>query len=231
MLIADHLRKISLSSATLMACLLIWADLVFILIHCVNVLTIKSELWDIERDRSYAEIYQYIKLFWIISLMLYLFITTKTFNFLSWAVVFSYLMIDDAFSIHEVFGRHIASYYNFSPLANIRPIDFGELAVSVMAGTFLLCLLAISYLKGSAIAKKISLDLLILVIVLACFGVLLDLAHVAIKLGVMFSAGLGVLEDGGEMVIVSITFWYVFCLALRKGNPESYLHEIKSIYK
>ena len=215
----QHIQKMSVTSASLMLFMLLSADFVFIAVHCVNLLTPISKLFNIGQDGGYSEIFQYIKFFWIIILLSYIFLITKVSNYFSWITVFIYLLCDDALAIHENLGGKIAEYLNFQSHFNLRPIDFGELIVSMSAGILLLTVVALSYLQGSPTFKKISIDLLVLFFSLAFFGVVVDMAHVAIRLGNTVKSALGIIEDGGEMAVTSLIFWYVFCLALRKGKP------------
>lgn len=73
------IRNINEHSALLLLMLLICTDLVFIALHSINGLTsiLNSGLFSFERDRSYPEMYQYIKWFWIVVLMIYLAITRR----------------------------------------------------------------------------------------------------------------------------------------------------------
>jgi len=140
-------------------------------------------------------------------------------------LVFAYFLCDDSLRIHELFGRYIAESFNFSPILNFRLQDLGELVASAIAGMFLLVILAWSYLQGSPTFRKISIDMLIFVIALAFFGVFVDIAKHAFEVDRIVSFGLGIVEDGGEIVVVSLTLWYVVQLALRKGDSDLFLHE------
>ncbi|MBC8377629.1 MAG: hypothetical protein H8E62_00490 [Planctomycetes bacterium] len=202
-------------------------DFVFIVLHVINGISPlpNSFLFNITKDHGYAEMYQYIKFFWVIILFAYILKATKSYCYAAWILVFTYFLLDDSLRIHELFGRYIATRFNFTPPLDFRPQDFGELTASVIAGTFLSTIVAWSYLHGSHTFKKITIDLLIFVMALAFFGVFVDIAKHAFQIGRIVSFGLGIIEDGGEMVVVSLILWYVALLAIRNGVSDLFLHD------
>lgn len=216
--IISILRQIQISygketSAQLFLLLLIAADLFFIALHFLLEFTpiISFKFYSIGTDRGYAEFYQYCKLFWIIVLLLTLSKRTKEIGYLAWVLLFAYLFFDDALSIHEKFGWRIANQLEFAPFWGLRLQDFGELAVIAVASALLLPTIVFCYFRGSAVFKKTSDDLFVLLLMIAVFGVFVDLLHVVVEhywLHFLF----GVIEDGGEMIVVSLVVWYVFLL-------------------
>jgi hypothetical protein len=57
--------------------------------------------------------------------------------------------------------------------------------------------------------------LILLIGVLAFFGVFVDMLDIAIKINWIISAILTVVEDGGEMLVTSTICWYLFMLSVR----------------
>lgn len=96
------------------------------------------------------------------------------------------------------------------PILGLRLQDFGELAVSASAGIILLLSLILAYANGSEMFRKISQDFALLLCGLIFFGVVVDVIHVAINLGGKVNFVLGVIEDAGEMLSVSLILWYAF---------------------
>jgi hypothetical protein len=219
------LRNINEHSALLFLILLLFADLAFIVLHSIDILTpfLNNSLLPLGRERGYPEMYQYLKWFWIIILLGCLSISRRSFSYISWGLVFTYFFCDDALSIHERVGNHIAGNLTITPPLGLRLLDLGELAVSAAAGMILLSLVILAYLQGSQAFKKMSQDMLLLILALAFFGVVVDMAHTSIKLGGKVDFILGVIEDGGEMLVASLILWYVFLLSVRDGNATSYL--------
>ncbi|NJP10442.1 MAG: hypothetical protein HC866_13990 [Leptolyngbyaceae cyanobacterium RU_5_1] len=112
--------------------------------------------------------------------------------------------------IHERIGGYIAANLSFMPILGLRLQDFGELAVSASAGIILLLSLILAYANGSEMFRKISQDFALLLCGLIFFGVVVDVIHVAINLGGKVNFVLGVIEDAGEMLSVSLILWYAF---------------------
>lgn len=199
--------------------LLIITDLMFMILDVLNLVKIiKNPLFFIGRDLGYAEFYQYMKEYWVIILLLIIAYKRKKFIYLSWSLIFLYVLLDDSLKLHETVGISITDYFEFQPMFGLRAKDFGELGVSIFFGTFLFSFLGIFYFYGKEEAKKISNHLLFLFFMLVFFGILVDmvgmmlhgyggglLTHIINRLFIL-------IEDGGEMIVMSIMVWYLFSL-------------------
>jgi hypothetical protein len=87
----------------------------------------------------------------------------------------------------------------------LRSIDFGELAVSAAAGLILIGAIALSYWQSDEPkAKTFFRCLLPWLAALAFFGVGVDMFHITVSSWVGLYALMGLIEDGGEMVIASV---------------------------
>ncbi|WP_175574395.1 hypothetical protein [Algoriphagus marinus] len=200
--------------------LLLIADLAFISVHCFYLLGIVTgPLYSIETDMGYAEIYQYIKECWIVVLLFILAIDRRRIIYLSWSLLFMYLLFDDSLQIHERLGEYLAQYFELKPMFGLRAQDFGELGVSMLFGFLLFSFIGASYLVSDNLEKQISKRLFILVVLLACFGIFVDILHTAIPWDQVFEL-FGLLEDGAEMIIVSFIVWFTFSLGKSQVNPS-----------
>ena len=203
---------------------LLAVDLAFIVLHFLPLFgVLENPLFSLETDRGYPEIYQYIKIFSIAILLLSVFGRTKVVGYFVWSMLFLYLLLDDALSIHESLGGYVATHMVFAPAIGLRAQDFGELVVSAIAAVFFLTPLALLYTRGSDALKEESIHLFSLLVALAFFGILVDMLHVAMKVGWKVRFLLGVVEDGGEMIVMSIMTWYVFVLHGRNRTIGSSL--------
>ena len=206
------------TSASTFLLLLLVADCAFIFLHFLMLTPLlNSPLFSLERDHGYPEIYQYIKELWIVVLLLSILIKTRAVGYSVWALLFLYLLFDDALEIHETFGGYIATRLEFTPFLGLRAQDFGELAVSAMSAALLLTSLIFPYVRGLGAFKQVTRHLLLLLLALAFFGIFVDMVHIAL-MGWKASYLLGVVEDGGEMIVISIIAWYVFLLNVSEGN-------------
>lgn len=200
-------------------------DVVFIIIHIIylNTNLISSELFSIEQDRGYAEFFQYIKEYWIALLLGLLGLRTRSVLYFAWSLLFFYLLLDDSCSIHEKLGATISYRIGLSPAFNLRSVDFGELIVSACVGLFFLVLIAIAYRLGDRLSRKTSRHLVILLFALALFGIVVDMLHIALPFPSLASF-FGLLEDGGEMVVMSMMAWLVFSVSERS---EQYANSLE----
>ncbi len=177
-------------------------------------------LLSIGRDDGYAENFQYLKLAAIIGLLCFCAITEKSAAIGGWAIVFGILLLDDRLAIHERVGEKLADWLSFQPMFNLRAIDFGEIMVFATWGIIAIAVLTITYRKNrSEIAKQIFKGLLLSLLGLAVFGGFFDMLHIVVQTLMgenLFRDDLfDVLEDGGEMVIISLALYFVYQKAQR----------------
>lgn len=215
-------------SASRLLTLLICADVAFIILHVVYFQTelLNNSLYSLSRDNGYAEFFQYTKFLWIILLLFGVFVRTKSPGYLAWASLFLYFLADDAFKLHENYGRVIARNLDFIPPMSVRLQDVGELIVTAIAGVIIFPLLILAFWRGSQLFRKVALDFALLLAALVFVGVAVDLVHEAIGAeGFLDQIVFRVLEEGGEMVVTSFILWYTFLLSLQDGDIGWFLHE------
>jgi hypothetical protein len=207
--------------AWVIALLLLSADLAFMAMHTINALTMwwNNPMLNIEKDHGYPETFQYLKYFWASILCVILAIRIRTWQFLAWALLFIYLLADDSLTLHEQAGATIAAHLNFTPPWGLRTQDVGELVSALGTALVLFVPLALAFVKGSPRFRLVSLHLTQLVLVLASFGVLVDLLHMTVQSGWRLKFILAFVEDGGEMIAASALLVYTYLLCMREGEP------------
>ncbi len=193
--------------------MLVSADTLLIIVHIFHTYTgyFSDPNYSIEMERGFGEVFQYLKEYWIGLLLLYLAITKRSPVYFGWAILFGYLLIDDSFTVHERLGAKINTYLNFSPMLGLRAQDFGELSVTALFGSCFFALIGLTHYFSDSSARKASRRLFVLLLTLAFFGVVTDMIHIIFK-PPAWSLILGIVEDGGEMVVMSVILWFVFCL-------------------
>ena len=204
--------KIILEKDKLLVLLLI-TDLIFILLHILNVYTglLNSSYYLLYRDRGYAEFFQYTKELWIVVLFLFLAIKKKRGIFYVFSLLFTYLLVDDYFEVHERLGRLIAETLNFQGLMGLRAVDLGELLVSGLFGLLFLIALVLFFFLSDINTRRIALYMGIFFVLLAFFGVALDMVGVIIEQRAILRL-MVILEEGGEMLVMSLITWFVYRL-------------------
>lgn len=211
-------------SGNLLLFLFLCADLTFILIHCINKLGhFNYGLLYISEDQSYPEMFQYLKFFWIALILFNISHARKSYYYISWTLVFVYFLLDDAFAIHEKIGHYLISNLDFIPTVGPRLQDWGELSLTIAFGFILGLIITWAYLRGDRTFKKVSQDLILLVIILSFFGVILDIGIYFFHTNFIIRFIFGTIEDSGEMLVTTLILWYVFLTYIRGKSDQSYL--------
>lgn len=210
-----------LATAQTLLLLLIAADVAFIVLHVVYVETslLRGRPFSLEADNGVPEAYQYVKQFWVALCMAILFRRTRNVVYIGWAVVFAFLLFDDAFQFHERFGEWLGEQYALPVAFGLRPDDIGELLFATGIGGLTMLLIGFGYWRGDANARTVSRDTALLVGVLAGLGVGVDILHVITYFKApLLAQFLLILEDGGEMLVVTAIAAYVFNVLIHEGR-------------
>jgi len=131
--------------------------------------------------------------------------------YLVWSLLYGYLLVDDAYRVHEKLGALLSSNLNFTPMFGVSARNIGELCVYVVSGLLFLIPIGITY-RSSDLDTKSNSRCFFLILGLQVFcGVCLDILSSAIKGSYLMQSIWCLLENGGEMFAVSIMLWFVFC--------------------
>jgi hypothetical protein len=160
-------------------------------------------------------VYQLAKLTWVIILLAYVVRSTRCRGYIAWMLVFAYLLLDKAFEIHQGIGDRIASSTALPQALGLAP-RYYELAVLLITGVLLFAVVGVAYARSPYPFRRASRDLFLLVVAWVAFGLVTDLAA-ALGLGPVIEFASDFVEDGGEMVVVSLILWYVYRLAMSRG--------------
>ncbi|MBE8233249.1 MAG: hypothetical protein HAW67_05885, partial [Endozoicomonadaceae bacterium] len=202
-------------TSTLLLLLLV-TDCIFVILHFVALIpAFDNPLLGINKDQGYAEIYMYLKELWIIILFIFILIKTKTVGYIGWTLLFIYILLDDSLQIHETLGGYLAAQLEFSSLLGLRPQDFGELTVSALSSAILLGLLLIFYITSSSAFKNVTQNVFLLLLLLAFFGIFIDMLDMMIKLGWKVDYIFAAIEDGGELIVMSLLLYYIYLVKIR----------------
>ena len=204
------------------------ADLFFVLLHFVHkaarlfnmFTTIRNDVFNIYYDLTLAESFQYIKEYWIIVLFAWLIFKKKNTFYTGWALLFIYLLFDDMLGFHGSLATFFLEKFGISSahvlFGEMRYQDFGELGVSVFFGVIFLSLIAVSYFRGGKEVRTTFHYLIGGLLLIVFFGVVNDFANRIFDEDtnqIMFEIS-RLIEDGGEMLGMSVMCWYVFTLTV-----------------
>lgn len=202
---------------------LVLADLLFMGVHVMHVWSpwLKSWMFSIEQDRSLAELFQYVKVFLLALCLAVAFVRTRAWVFAGWSLFFGFLLLDDMLEFHERFGRVVGPELGLPGWFGLRPDDYGEVAYATLLGIGVLAFVALTLRRGSDLSRRVSADLLCLLVALAVFAVMVDPLHTIAFFSAPALANLvALIEDGGEMLIMSLIAAYAFDTCLNSGQPR-----------
>lgn len=214
--------------------ILLSIDLVFILAHVIFIFLIFKRVqfdWSISDsfmlnvDGTYPEIFQYFQYFVVILITTYLIKKRKRVGYVAWLILFTLLLLDDSLQFHEKFGTWISNKFNYSSMLGLRAQDLGELTYVVFFGLILLLFLVIGYVKGDEKYRKRNIDLSILFALFLFFGVAMDMIDELVEYNRYTNLILIIIEDGGEMITLSLIVWYFFFLIFNAKNQNVYLFQ------
>jgi hypothetical protein len=196
--------------------LLLTTDLLFILLHLLHVYSpyFKDLAFNLEVDRGFPEIYQYVKEFWVIVLCGWLALRVAK-PYVVWSLLFLWLLADDAFYLHERVGNYFTLFHGHLAIPALGPAATGELVWFGLMGAFFLPLIAAAYLWGDTAFREVTRNFVLLLLLVAAFGVVGDaltvlITRTTLPIGVMQLAGM--IEDAGELVAISLFCGYAFTL-------------------
>lgn len=159
-------------------------------------------------ERGYGEWFQYIKAA-AVALML-LRSRRRSPAALAWAGLFIYLLLDDAFALHEAFGLFAASKFAWPAIGPARPEQIAELLIHAGVGLAFIGSLAAILRRGDVASRSLSVALSAPFALLVFFGAAVDILHSYAR-DTPYRYAAGVIEDGGEMVamslLVAVTYW------------------------
>ncbi len=216
--------------STLLLKVFLLVDIMFIIGHIISTLlqdyfepgVLRSFL--VTQDRGYPELFQYLKYLAIVLIVTKRIIASKKYDYLPWLVLFLIMFIDDAFMLHERFGHFFAKILVLQPAWGLRAVDFGELIYATLMGLMFLGPLLWYYYKGSGIVKKTFFDIFILFSILLFFGVAFDMLHQVFEEYNIIYSVFGLIEDGGEMIALSVLVWYFYFIASVSDRERTFLY-------
>ncbi len=196
--------------------LLLFTDVAFMALHLLHVSgLLLNEDFAVNRDRGYAEIFQYTKFLWGAALLAGVALRERQVTYLGWSLVFAFMLLDDSLRLHEEAGTALAQAGFVGSVMGLDPRAVGQVAFVGLVGAVLLALLGGGYALSRGAARqrlrRASVPLLVLVGGIGFCGVFVDLIHGLFPEG-WFETLLHLVEDGGEMAFMSLCLAYIWAL-------------------
>ncbi|MBL8100053.1 MAG: hypothetical protein JNK81_12775 [Anaerolineales bacterium] len=230
------LKKINLPNKAIKFLIFLLAgDLFYILLHLIHKGARHFDLFTLIRenlafalyvDLSLGESFQYLKEYWILLIFVWLIFKHKKYFFAGWALLFLYFLLDDMLSFHEGLATFVLQSFNIDPFyiiaGELRYQDYGELGVSVFFGIILISMIGIAYWRSTKEVRTIFHYLFGCLLLIAFFGVVNDFANRLFpeEGNKVIYELTRLIEDGGEMIAMSIACWYAYTLT-EPEDPKS----------
>ena len=158
--------------------------------------------WSVERDRGIPEIYGYLLLGIAIAGLVYLARRRRQPVLYAWAATFALVLLDDEMMVHERGARIILRLVGAPEhVFGFRAQDLGEMAIWGAEAVLPLLAVVVLHRRAGRAERELSRVIGLLMAALVFFGVVLDQLHSLFWDGI---AAAGALEDGGEMVVMSL---------------------------
>jgi len=200
---------------------LIAADLMFLLLHILNLLPneifplFDESNFSISQDGGSGESFQYVKLLWITTIFFWLVFHHHRFGLVGFALLFAFFLLDDMIQIHEKLGDLAAAPFTnlaaLSTFSNLQADDFGELIVTGLLGLVFFPVIFLLYRRADGALRQVFQVILAMLAIFLFFGIGMDIINGFINSNVVRYLFLFI-EDGGEMLVTSIICWYAWTL-------------------
>ena len=164
-------------------------------------------------DGSYPEIFGYIQTIAISCMLVHIRSRTREFVYLVWAIVFTVVFLDDSLQIHERCGVMFAGLFALPAFPGLRSRDTGELLSWTLLGAVLIGPLVVGSLRCSPAHRRTNAIIGALFAALVFFAVVVDMLQIAAANVLPWRVqGIQFIEDGGEMLVISLLCVFVFLL-------------------
>lgn len=161
--------------------------------------------FSVDVDRSYPEFFNYVQTAGCSVLLVGVFAVSRQPVYAAWALVFGFVLMDDAFSLHERIGVYLVAAFPLPILPGLRHRDTGELVVWGVTGAVLLPVLVWGFRNSRPEAVGFGGVFALIFAVLAFFGGGVDMLSIAFETESRVAHHLfAAVEDGGEMLAISL---------------------------
>ena len=195
---------------------LVCVDFLLVALHVAKpyFAALRPHHFSLEADQGIAEYFQYLKQAAIIVSLFLCWRWTRMPSFLVWTIFFAFMLYDDSQSVHERVGEWLAVAWALPALFGLRPQDLGEILFASFVALATLGALGATLAREHASAIVHSINVALLLVLLTVFGVAVDALHVVAYFAESrWSWMLAVIEDGGELLVMSAIAVYACGLA------------------
>jgi hypothetical protein len=180
----------------------------------------RDPIFSLASNTGFAQAFNSAQTLLLIALLLGLARRTREVLYLSLAVVFVLVLLDDALAINQLLGSPLVRALGLVDHPRLLAQSLAEMLVYGALAVPVLALLGLGWLHASPAQRRAGAAFVLLLALLAFFATVMDLIHLAfIKSFRGSRLVLEVLEEGGEMATLSIAL--LLALALTRQAPPA----------
>lgn len=182
---------------------LLVVDIGFVLLHVVAAFCFpENRLLYIDVDRSYAEIFQAVKYVMAAVFLGCAAVVGRAWPLIFWIPVFLGFLVTDLLEVHERVGRYLGQALP-SAMWGERSQDVWELCVYLLGAAVMAVVVGFGYRLGSSGVRWAFRVMGMLIVFFVVFGMGADFLHSLLPRTSMGADMMMLVEDGGEMLVVS----------------------------
>lgn len=176
----------------------------------------RDPIFSLDSNTGFAQAFNSAQTLLLIGLLLQLAMRTRTALYLAFGVVFLIVLIDDALAVNQVLGQVLVGAFGLIDRPRLEAQSLAEMLVYGSIAVPVLGLLAAALSRAGEHHRPAAAGFLLLLGLLGFFATVMDLVHLAfIKSFFGSRLVLEVLEEGGEMLTVSLALLFALTLVRR----------------
>ncbi len=163
--------------------------------------------WNLSMDGSYGELFDYLKTALLVLFLIVARLRSRQPAYSAWAATFLLVVLDDALQLHEQAETALVELLRLHGWLGLRPADVASLVIAGGIAAVVVPSLVTAHGRSDTLARRHSLLLAACLVLLGLFAVGFDLVHAELDQRAAGSAIVslaGLVEDGGEMVALSL---------------------------
>lgn len=221
------LGPLSRPDGALLLTLFLAADVVIVVLHLTLKLfgILAGDHFDLGVDRSYGEMLMYLKLGWITMLAVQLARRRRSALFAALAFGSLVLLLEDAFIVHERIGWHLNPWVLETIPAlegvGILSVQIGELLWLAVIGLVVGIAFVVTFVRADPRDRRDALSIVVFFAAVAFLAVVVDTVHSLFAFGSVGDLVFTVIEDGGELIVLSPAVALAFALASTATRGEN----------
>jgi general stress protein CsbA len=199
--------RLAVAGSVAVSLVLIGASFLWEALHSFGVLERDLPLWfNLQADRAIPEVWGYLLTAAAAALLVGCWQRSGNALYVALALVYLFVVADDALSYHERFGDVLVDLLSLPALPGLRDDDTGELLAWALAGIPLGLLVFLTFRSSPMLQLEAAGIFLLPFAALAFFGGAMDMLHVLFGKSGRLATAIGYVEDGGELLSMNAAF-------------------------